>query len=107
MRIVIRPGVLPPPGGEIVEPLLPGPIGIGRMPVDHNGVRRVRVEVRFSRRGRRVLEPATLVVRDPLSLAERELTSRGRQGEVLVLPRIEPVLAVEGGGAPGTENRGR
>src|SRR5207245_2736904 len=43
----------------------------------------------------------------PLRLAERELVSSGHRGEVLVLPRIEPVLPVEGGGAPGSENRGR
>jgi uncharacterized protein (DUF58 family) len=40
----------------------------------------------------RLLEPARLVVRDPLGLAARELRSRSGQ-EVLVLPRIEPVRA--------------
>lgn len=107
LRIVIRPGILPPPGGEVLEPLLREPIRLGRMPVDTAGLRRVRVEVRFGRRGRRVLQPSTLVIRDPLGLARRDVGSRGRQGEVLVLPRIEPVLPVEGGGAPGSEGRGR
>jgi uncharacterized protein (DUF58 family) len=52
----------------------------------------VRVEVRFERRGRRAVEPARLSIRDPLGLAERTL--RTDAGEVLVLPRVEPVVAV-------------
>jgi uncharacterized protein (DUF58 family) len=107
LRIVIRPGILPPPGGEVIEPLLPDPVRLSRMPVGDKGVRRVRVEVRFRRRGRRRIEPCKLIVHDPLGLAVREIDGVGGQGEVLVLPRIEPVLAVEGGGAPGTEGRGR
>jgi uncharacterized protein (DUF58 family) len=54
-----------------------------------------------------VIESSRLVIRDPLGLAEREIDSNTDQGEVLVLPRIEPVIPVEGGGAPGTQSRGR
>ena len=107
LRIVIWPGVLPPPGGEVLEPLLPEPVRLAQMSVGAAGVRRVRVEVRFGRRGRRRIEPCALVIRDPLALAVREVASTTGEGEVLVLPRIEPVLPVEGGGAPGTEGRGR
>jgi uncharacterized protein (DUF58 family) len=107
LLIVVRPGILPPPGGEIVEPLLPEPLRLARLSPAGSGVRRGRVVVRFARRGRRVLEPCRLVIRDPLSLAVREIESRAGHGEVLVLPRIEPVLAVEGGGAPGSRRRGR
>ena len=38
--------------------------------------RRLRVEVRFGRRGRRRLEPGAPRIRDPLGLAARELVSR-------------------------------
>jgi uncharacterized protein (DUF58 family) len=81
---------LRPLAGELVEPLL------GRsLPLRSLKRRSIRVDVRFSRRGKRVLEPARIVLRDPLGLAERRRESA--TGEVLVLPRIEPVVA-EGGG---------
>ena len=107
LRIVVRHGLLPPPGGEVVEPLLREPLRLSRMPVGRDGHRRVRVEVRFGRRGRRSIEACRLIVRDPLALATREIECGGDQREVLVLPRIEPVVPVEGGGAPGVRNRGR
>ena len=107
LRIVVSTGIIPPPGGEIVESLLPRPLRLSQLKTGRDGKRRVRVDVRFGRRGRRVIEPAKLLIRDPLALAEREIDSGGTTGEVLVLPKIEPVVAVEGGGAPGTQNRGR
>ena len=59
------------------------------MPVGGRWLRRVRINVRFSRRGRRRLEPGTLVIRDPFRLCVRDL--RGEAGDdVLVLPRLEP-----------------
>lgn len=79
-----EPGVLPAPGGELEEPLLGRPI-----PATDPKCRRVRVNVRFSRRGMRELEPARLVIRDPLSLLVRERFSE--PNSVLVLPRLEPV----------------
>ena len=82
----LRPGLLPPPGGELDEPLLPQPIRLWR-----RHIRRVRVEARFERRGRHHVEPAHLVIRDPLGLAQRERWSGG--DEVLVLPRVERVSA--------------
>ena len=68
-------GSLPPPGGELLEPLLGWPV-----PVAGRWSRRLRINVRFSRRGRRVLEPELLVIRDPLRLYSRELEGRGRRG---------------------------
>jgi uncharacterized protein (DUF58 family) len=106
LRIVVRPGILPPPGGEVSEPLLREPLRLSRMPVERGGVRRVRVDVRFQRRGRRRIEPCRLVIHDPLGLAQSTIQAVSDQGEVLVLPRIEPVLQVEGGGAPGSHSRG-
>lgn len=87
----LRPGLVPPPGGELVEPLL------GRaLPLRHMA-RAARVEVRFERRGRRTLEPARVSIGDPLGLAERRLATA--PAEVLVLPRVEPISAPPGGGA--------
>lgn len=93
LRVELRSGLLPPPGGELIEPLLPDPVSIaGRTS------RRLRINVRFSRRGRRTLEPGVLVIRDPLRLHVREVV--GPPGnEVLVLPRVEPVVAPGGDGA--------
>jgi uncharacterized protein (DUF58 family) len=93
LRIEFRSGLAPPPGGELLEPLLGWPV-----PIAGRWSRRLRINVRFSRRGRRVLEPAMLVVRDPLRLFTRELTVTSGD-EVLVLPRIEPVTAPGSGGA--------
>ena len=81
------------PGGELLEPLLGWPV-----PIAGRWSRRLRINVRFSRRGRRVLEPALLVIRDPLRLFTRELAGAGGE-EVLVLPRVEPVTAPGSGGA--------
>jgi uncharacterized protein (DUF58 family) len=78
---------LPAPGGELREPLLRG-----GLPMDGRPRRRLRVSVTFERRGRRRLEPARLVIRDPLGMVERRFEA-GAEQEVLVLPRIEPVLA--------------
>src|SRR4051794_20349892 len=107
MRMVVTQGVIPPPGGEVIEPLLPDPLRLSQMKVGRDGKRRVRVEVRFARRGRREVDPPRLLVRDPLGLAMREAGSPNSRGEVLVLPKIGPVVPIEGGGAPGTQNRGR
>ncbi|MEA2331936.1 MAG: hypothetical protein QOH58_2074 [Thermoleophilaceae bacterium] len=93
LRIEVTAGVLPPPGGELIEPLLGWPV-----PIAGRWSRRVRINVRFSRRGRRELEPARMTIRDPLRLFARELVVEGGE-EVLVLPRVEPVTAPGSGGA--------
>ena len=93
LRVEVRSGLLPPPGGELLEPLLGWPV-----PVGGRWSRRLRINVRFSRRGRRVLEPDVLVIRDPLRLFSREVIGEGGE-EVLVLPRVEPVTAPGSGGA--------
>jgi uncharacterized protein (DUF58 family) len=86
-------GRLPLPPGWIDEPLLPEPVRF--KPAGRRA--RVRVQVTFARRGRRVLEPPALVLRDPFGLAER--TVRGAHAdELLVLPRTSPVVATGGGG---------
>jgi uncharacterized protein (DUF58 family) len=93
VRLLVQSGLVPAPGGELEEPLLPEPVRLSP-----RGLPRIRVDVRFARRGRRVLEPARLVIRDPLGLAMRE--SRSEPAEVLVLPRVE-ALSLEAAGAAG------
>jgi uncharacterized protein (DUF58 family) len=93
LRVEVRSGVLPPPGGELLEPLLGWPVPIGG-----RWSRRLRINIRFSRRGRRVLEPELVVIRDPLRMYSVELQGAGGD-EVLVLPRVEPVTAPGSGGA--------
>lgn len=96
VRLKLRPGLLPPPAAELRDPLLAHPVALGgRAPS------RVRIDVRFGRRGRRRFEPGVLDVHDPLRLAEREVAVAGGSDEVLVLPRIEPVVAGGTGGAGG------
>jgi uncharacterized protein (DUF58 family) len=93
MRIEATAGRLPLPPGWIDEPLLPEPVrfAAGRRSA------RVRVEVTFGRRGRRVLPPPALVLRDPFGLAQRVVTG-AEDDEVLVLPRTFPVRASASGG---------
>lgn len=104
LLIAARCGPLPPPGGEIEDPLLSEPLRIGP------GSRRSehRAEVRFERRGRRSLGSARLTLRDPLGFARRSVRSRDG-GELVVLPRIEPIepaLGGAGGHALGAGERG-
>ena len=93
VEVTAGTGLVPAPGGELVEPLVRG-----SLPMAGHASRRMRVAVTFERRGRRLLEPARLVIRDPLGLLERRIEA-GAGDEVLVLPRIEPVIA--GGGGAG------
>jgi uncharacterized protein (DUF58 family) len=92
LRVRLSSGLLPAPGGELHEPLLGWPV-----PVALRWSRRIRINIRFSRRGRHRLEPARLVIRDPLRLSVREVVGEDA-GELIVLPRIEPVIAAGGGG---------
>jgi len=101
LRLELRGGVVPPPGGELADPLLAEPIVLG-----FGAPRRVRLNVRFARRGRRVLEPGVLVIRDPLRLAVREIRGDGAMDDLLVLPRVEPVLAATSAAGAGGAGAG-
>jgi len=91
--VVVTAGRLPLPSGLIDDPLLPAP---APMAVGSRRTR-VRIDARFGRRGRRVLAAPRVIVRDPFGLATRVVASED-PAEVLVLPRLEPVLASPGGG---------
>lgn len=96
LRLGLRRTLVPPPGGELSDPLLDRPI-----PVGPRWRRSASREIWLERPGRMALVPARLVVRDPLGLWRRELDS-GRTAELVVLPRIDPVRWL----GPGSEPRG-
>jgi uncharacterized protein (DUF58 family) len=97
IEITARTGLVPAPGGHLAEPLVRG-----SQPMVGHSSRRMRVAVTFERRGQRRLEPARLVIGDPLGLLERQVEAGAGQ-EVLVLPRIEPVVATGGGAGRAVE----
>jgi len=94
LRIEAVGSRVPPPTGELTDPVLRTSLRFGP---GWNG--RVDTTVWIRGRGRRRLEPARLEVRDPLGLRVRVVASED-PGELLVLPRIEPVL-VGGAGSGG------
>ncbi len=83
-----------PPGGELTDATLATPFAVGPR---WSG--RFEREVSFSGRGMRRLAPARLEIRDALGLRVKVIESDD-PGELLVLPRIESVLAA-GRGADG------
>jgi uncharacterized protein (DUF58 family) len=88
-------GARPLPTGAVIDPLLPAPapLATGRRST------RVRIDVRFARRGRKVLAPPQVAVRDPFGLMVRLVRGAHLDAdEVLILPRLEPVRAPGGGG---------
>lgn len=104
IRIEFRRGRLQVPGGRVVDPLLARPLSVFSLRAADGGPPSASGEVRFPRRGLRRLEPCAVVVHDPLRLAERTVTG-GPGGEVLVLPKIHPVVSEGGGGAAGMGRR--
>ena len=58
----------------------------------------MRINARFARRGRKLLAAPRVVVRDPFGLACARPSGRAQDAELLVLPRIEPVVAIPPGG---------
>jgi uncharacterized protein (DUF58 family) len=91
LDISIERGRTPPLGGELSHSALPEPLAI-----DPRSGGAVSVGVRFERWGRRDLEPPVLSVHDPLRLHRRRANG-GPGRQVVVLPRVEPVLAPSSG----------
>jgi uncharacterized protein (DUF58 family) len=97
LRLRLDWGRSPPPGGELNHPGFQGPV-----PVGPRSQPEVIAELRFARWGPQEIDPAILSVHDPLHL-HRRLVEGSPGPQVLVLPRVEPLLApVDGsGGGPG------
>lgn len=90
LRLELERGRLPLPGGELIDPLRPAPIGFGLRPPP------VDEDLTFPRRGRQPLGRGAAVVRDPLGLAERRVESADG-GELIVLPRPQQLRYRAGG----------
>lgn len=95
LRLRIQRGPLPLPVARVEDPLARGPVRVGarRPPV-------VSMALRFPRRGRHTLGPPALTLVDPFGLCERTVLGKAG-GELLVLPRVEPLEAA--GGTGGSE----
>ena len=100
LRIRVRRTLLPPAGGELTDPLLERGVQVGpRWP------RRLDRAVWLSSPGRVRLDPARLVVRDPLRLWQRSLESKSAL-DLVVLPRIDPVRWTGSGAEPRGQSPG-
>jgi uncharacterized protein (DUF58 family) len=87
-------GARPLPTGALLDPLLPAPapLATGRRTT------RVHIDVRFARRGRKLLASPRVAVRDPFGLMVRLTRGTVDADEVLILPRVEPVMTPGAGG---------
>jgi uncharacterized protein (DUF58 family) len=94
LRVQVRTGPLPAPGGELRSPLLAQPLQIGP------GRRSAAVDAVVERRGRRQVGPLTVAFRDPLGL-RTAAAGPASAGDVLVLPRVEPLVAARADGGSG------
>jgi uncharacterized protein (DUF58 family) len=94
VELDLRAGGAGLPSGFLEDPLLPEPLAL------RTGRRRQRqvLRVRFARRGRRALPAPRVVVRDPLGLATATTGRGGSGAELLVLPRVSPVVLAGGTG---------
>jgi uncharacterized protein (DUF58 family) len=100
--VEVRRGHLGLPGVELHDPLAHAPLGLDTPLSLIRGGRsaEIRIVTRFARRGRKAVDPPSLVVHDPLGLATVERPGAGPRQELLVLPRTERVRWGAGGGVP-------
>lgn len=94
IAVSVARGHLPLPGAD-VRAWPGGPA----LPLPGPGTATITGAVRFPKRGRHRLGPASIVIADPLGLCSRTIISD--TDELLVLPRIEPVHRVEADGDGG------
>lgn len=96
-------GRRPLPTGLLLEDLLgrPAPLPAGRRRA------RVLVVARFARRGRKPLTPPRVALRDPFGLVTWTIRGTSDEDELLVLPRLEPVVTTRGPGGAGAVGRRR
>jgi len=84
LKVSARSGGLPLPGATVTHPLARRPVPIDGSPAE--------LEITSLGRGRCRIEPATLVVTDPLGLASSRVRATS-SATVLVLPRVEDLVA--------------
>jgi uncharacterized protein (DUF58 family) len=91
--VTVTRGAFGLPRAEIADPLADHPVPLGRRlaPITGRRATSLRLQARFSRRGRVKLPPPSLLVSDALDLATGVCQGTGSDGEVLVLPRTERV----------------
>jgi len=92
---VAAAGALPLPSGVVEDELLRAPAQL----LSGQRTATVRIQARFTRRGRKRLAAPRVVVRDPFGMAS-VVVEAPEDAEVLVLPRVERVRA------PGEEDHG-
>jgi uncharacterized protein (DUF58 family) len=92
LKLFIRRGLIPLPIASVTHPLAPHPV-----PVDPRADSPIELEIASAGRGWHRIEPATLVIRDPLGLARTRVRASDPP-RVLVLPRIEDLIRL----LPGT-----
>lgn len=92
-RIEVRRGRLGLPGAEVLDPFTGSRLAVSGALSPWRGEPEASVEVlaRFHRRGVHALASPSLIVSDPLDLAQLRVRSTEPDQQLLVLPRIEPV----------------
>jgi uncharacterized protein (DUF58 family) len=88
--VEVRSGPLGLRGGELRDPLGGRPFPVALAPAPNGRAAQIEIELSFSRRGRKRVEPPELHIRDPLGLAPL-VRVREETQEILILPRTEPV----------------
>lgn len=86
LKLVVRSAGLPFPGGTVTHQFARNPVRIDPRPGSP-----AELEITSLRRGWRRIDPATLVVADPLGLASARVRATSSPS-VLVLPRIEHLV---------------
>lgn len=103
LRLAVRGGAvpLPFPVAVVEDPLLEAPLRLPSRTRSHA----FTAQARFPRRGRLLLPPPALALRDPFELCRRRVRGSGEE-ELLVLPRTSPIVFASGHGSQGRREGG-
>jgi uncharacterized protein (DUF58 family) len=108
VAIELRVGPLGAPGAALIDPLEDEPIAV-RKRGRQVGVRTtdVRFVTSLPRRGLFSVEPPSLLLNDPLGLAQARKSGEEQVQHLLVLPRTEPIRWRQEGGEPPAPTQAR